>query len=119
MSENHGGPAFPRRAFVAPDFARALTHHGQEGMSLRDYFAGQVLAGSQSRRNPEDCYEIADAMLRARASDGQPEKERALVSELLQAAEGLMAACQHHGIHTGTMDYAKEIIQKAMAAGVR
>ena len=49
--------------------------HRQEGMLLRDYFAGQVLAGVAFDKtlSPDDddlvakrCYEIADAMLKAR-----------------------------------------------------
>ena len=78
--EQDGGPAFPM-----PDVAPA-----QEGMSLRDYFAGQVLAGVMGPffqefkdQSPaytvsgdflvaisEWAYEIADYMLdRRRCSD--------------------------------------------------
>ncbi len=64
MSTNHGGPAFP-----VP-----RTHGGTDkGMTLRDYFAGQALAGRNVQRAYKtwedmaaDCYEIADAMLAAR-----------------------------------------------------
>ena len=66
---NDGGPAIP-----CTD-AKGFT---SEGMSLRDYFAGQALAGmladetkQGSRGNyAEDAYDIADAMLAER------EKER-------------------------------------------
>ena len=60
---NTGGPAFPS------------THaHGQdEGMTLRDYFAGQVLIGLSIRRegatdenDARNAYALADAMLKAR-----------------------------------------------------
>jgi hypothetical protein len=62
-----GGPAFPRE----------YTHKGHSGMSLRDWFAGQALAGSLSNPNhtlgtvtfemvSTDCYKWADAMLAAR-----------------------------------------------------
>lgn len=68
MSEpiNDGGPAFPVTEDAWENF----------GMSLRDYFAGQALAGAIS--NPEygiglgktgiaeECYSIADAMISAR-----------------------------------------------------
>ena len=73
---NDGGPAFPDDRW-------------QAGMTLRDYFAGQALAGSLASQTPEShwsfaalpeettndkakngiarlCYEIADAMLKAR-----------------------------------------------------
>lgn len=69
-------PAFPRSADKIDD--------GTEGMSLRDYFAGQVLAGitanadiqiDQERLDVKEraaelcavwCYSIADAMLKER-----------------------------------------------------
>lgn len=43
MSEQDGGPAFP---------LEAKTNHlaDAQGMSLRDYFAGQALAAMSSRR---------------------------------------------------------------------
>ena len=63
-----GGPAFP-----VPNDANT---NGQEGMSLRDWFAGHALEGYMSildsRNNPdyqEDAtfmYQLADAMLIAR-----------------------------------------------------
>ena len=60
-----GGPAFPctdAKGFVS------------EGMSLRDYFAGQALAGLLAQYGYgalkqsliTDCYEYADAMLAER-----------------------------------------------------
>jgi hypothetical protein len=55
-TKDDGGPAFP-----------ALTH---PGMSLRDWFAGQVLASPIDDDADADlarrCYAIADAMLAAR-----------------------------------------------------
>jgi hypothetical protein len=55
---NDGGPAFP------------ISEHGLQGyngMSLRDWFAGQALAGGLDCRTTigtaELAYEIADAML--------------------------------------------------------
>lgn len=61
-----GGPAFP-----AEDFERWY-----DGMSLRDWFAGQSLAGTRAGDTPdslcdskvaaERAYEDADAMIRAR-----------------------------------------------------
>ena len=52
--------------------------HGQFGMTLRDYFAGQALAGyfahpTTPHQNATDgavyCYAMADAMLAARTGD--------------------------------------------------
>lgn len=68
--KNQGGPAFPT---PTPDL--------EEGMTLRDYYAGQALVGLLSGQYssagsstfnleevPEESYKIADAMLAARDS---------------------------------------------------
>jgi hypothetical protein len=58
-----GGPAFPRE----------YTHKGHSGMSLRDWFAGQALAGLCANGEVASAdvfamaaYKMADAMLAAR-----------------------------------------------------
>lgn len=63
---NNGGPAFP----VVCENGLG---HISDGMTLRDYFAGQALQGLLSREKPfsfdaaaEKSYELADAMLSAR-----------------------------------------------------
>lgn len=69
MSKTTGGQAFP---------VSMGSHNWREGMSLRDYFAGQALAGELSKPDgyvtPEKlatyAYRIADAMLLARETDG-------------------------------------------------
>ena len=62
---NDGGPAFPTPA--------GIQHN--DGMTLRDYFAAAALKGQAHRfAHPhehrellaQDCYDIADAMLKAR-----------------------------------------------------
>lgn len=71
MSVKDGGPAFPA---VVPESGA-----GYFGMTLRDYFAGQVVNGlAAGRMEPyegnaserewwaEEAYAIADAMLKAR-----------------------------------------------------
>ena len=67
---NDGGPAFPR---AGSPYVKA-----QEGMSLRDWFAGQVLQGLSSNADrwvstneviAKSCYEAADAMLKARSAN--------------------------------------------------
>lgn len=65
---NNGGPAFPSLTYCA------------NGMTLRDYFAGQALAGMAANRSIDlsrtgqvalSAYSLADAMLKAReASNG-------------------------------------------------
>lgn len=78
MSNTHNPPAFPTPPVVSPDG----TEHdnGQEGMSLRDYFAAQALTGllaayleTTTFNTSEKClimateaYSVADAMLKAR-----------------------------------------------------
>lgn len=68
-----GGPAFRCEQHETQD--GAWNHTFDPGMSLRDYFAGQVLGGfmaaKPTRFNPDEdagyCYRVADAMLAARA----------------------------------------------------
>lgn len=65
---NDGGPAFPCEGGELSGL------HANPGMSLRDWFAGQALAGCMADYNIGDtfqdvartCYEIADAMLKER-----------------------------------------------------
>jgi hypothetical protein len=79
---NDGGPAFPRVAHHRdPDHLHDF-YEAQEGMSLRDWFAGQALAGElatwhittsdpaeHSDKIAQRMYRIADAMLAARVTD--------------------------------------------------
>ena len=53
-----------------------VNHHGQKitGMTLRDYFAGQIVRGFMQQefttptyeKMADACYKLADAMLKAR-----------------------------------------------------
>lgn len=72
-----GGPAFPRQA-VGSDLA-GIVDCGAEGMTLRDWFAGQVLAGmmadeglaigeKQFSIDAARAYAMADAMIMARSN---------------------------------------------------
>ena len=57
--------AFPSLEWISSDGKQS-----GEGMDLRDYFAGQVLATMNSVDDTdfiaEHCYKMADAMMRAR-----------------------------------------------------
>jgi hypothetical protein len=70
-----GGPAFPRSAAEHSHGG----HYEQDGMSIRDWFAGHALSGQlafsphdsfDKTHQPEDvavlCYRFADAMIAAR-----------------------------------------------------
>ncbi len=71
---NDGGPAFP-----SPPLYPVTDNSAQprDGMSLRDWFAGQTLCGFMASKghsthfDPKEdakyCYKIADAMLAERA----------------------------------------------------
>lgn len=76
MSEiKDGGPAFPMQATFSPECG---TMPGQEGMTLRDWFAGQALTGflastpADAREWPDSeilairCFKFADAMIAQR-----------------------------------------------------
>lgn len=72
---NDGGPAFP-----VPDthHANGQVQYGSNGMSLRDWFAGQALssrgmygANVREKEVAAECYTIADAMLAAREKGTQ------------------------------------------------
>lgn len=90
---NDGGPAFPHMADLVSSDGNGGINTRQitsGGMSLRDWFAGQALAGLQANgvisENAAEmgkvtkmrdtqwrsvmCYEMADAMLAARAKQG-------------------------------------------------
>ena len=70
-SKDNGGPAFPLQ-IIGPDFPP-----GYSGMTMRDWFAGQVLASCarhwivEARASDDEiakwAYEVADAMLAERS----------------------------------------------------
>lgn len=70
---NDGGPAFPVQDSGYNTALHKWKPLGATGMSLRDWFAGQVLPAilrSYGTGNSDDiateCYQIADAMIAAR-----------------------------------------------------
>jgi hypothetical protein len=74
---NDGGPAFPHRAiahYVSDGKSGAEPVFTTEGgMTLRDWFAGQALAGmvpEAAKNKAEAAYAIADAMLAERSKSG-------------------------------------------------
>ena len=71
--KDNGGPAFPRPTSTDEHINTCNVYQDQEGMSLRDWFAGQVLAacaGDEGWNDAKDiaeyAYRQADAMLAAR-----------------------------------------------------
>lgn len=71
-TKDDGGAAFPTNGYDSPNHG---WQHGQDGMSLRDYFAAAALQGLMNgyHSHPngvklcsEIAYEAADAMLQAR-----------------------------------------------------
>lgn len=74
-----GGPAFPTADGTATDGEKTVVHDStSRGMSLRDWFAGQALAGIMADSTTtngasfaaiaEEAYQAADAMLKARGA---------------------------------------------------
>lgn len=82
MSKNNGGPAFPARNYIIPhDLAKQHVAElsATQGMTLRDYFAGEELSKTNGpyicdtpeayARLADHCYRMADAMLAERAKE--------------------------------------------------
>ena len=82
MSKETGGPAFPREDYQANGHERGFERLGQEGMSLRDYFAAKAMQGWLASYGENDshpvsngnelefatmAYKLADAMIKARS----------------------------------------------------
>lgn len=76
--KNDGGPAFPAPDVFRPDGVHVAG--GTYGMSLRDWFAGQIAAGMAAHSGtcglsygPGEiagrAYQVADAMIKARAGN--------------------------------------------------
>ncbi len=70
-----GGQAFPTEFYETEHGDRVEPFAGSPGMTLRDYFAAQFLAGRAARTLARDddyavaehAYKVADAMLAARS----------------------------------------------------
>ena len=70
-----GGPAFPIKGFQTRA-GQGFVNIEAQGMNLRDYFAAQAMSAYIGRPNfpvsvsdeelSQGCYEMADAMLKAR-----------------------------------------------------
>jgi hypothetical protein len=74
-----GGPAFPQHVAISPSGDVYGSSYYGDGMSLRDWFAGQALAGmieshgmGEKRHEyaAHDAYRFADAMIAAREGQG-------------------------------------------------
>lgn len=82
LEPNHGGPAFPRVGHSHPqDIEPEQWIKGNEGMTLRDYFAAKAMqgwlstfveassvfpTGYSAEAVARSCYMLADEMLKAR-----------------------------------------------------
>jgi hypothetical protein len=73
MTTNTGGPAFPSKKRTQRAGYATQEFEPVDGMTLRDYFAGQAIIAyhadgtfSDSEDVANWCYRIADAMLEAR-----------------------------------------------------
>jgi hypothetical protein len=70
---NDGGPAFPIADSYCPN---GQVQYGHNGMTLRDYFAGQAIAGLAIQTDLSDvalanyAWGLADAMIAARRAEG-------------------------------------------------
>ena len=87
-SSHDGGPAFPHGKYMKHKVTGAFDTYAHGGMSLRDYFAGQALAGlcanpdlgssvifSEDRPDEtiaEMAYTVADALIAQRGGEDDP-----------------------------------------------
>lgn len=80
MNINDGGPAFPGQWYdFQPCTGDQVVREQWSGMTLRDFFAAKAMQGyfaspvAPHRVDADDvakyCYEMADAMLKAREAD--------------------------------------------------
>ena len=75
--KNNGRPAFPKSIGSYRDYNGITQYNNsQSGMSLRDYFAAKAMSAILSRsalipidKLAEDCYDVADEMIKARGID--------------------------------------------------
>ena len=71
MEKNDGGPAFPNiQSLMQMDRYEVVVTQAT-GMTLRDYFAAKAMVfywpvTATKEHNADECYRIADAMLKAR-----------------------------------------------------
>ena len=84
MKWEHSGPVFP--SGIQPTGYTSEGSAFEYGMTLRDYFAGQALAGwlansvmcqgySPNSEYARQAYDLADAMIAARSGHGRPTGE--------------------------------------------
>lgn len=74
VNKETGGPAFPQNTKIMLPAGQEIHQGFMGGMSLRDYFAAKALETMNWTVRPydtrkqvaEDCYAMADAMLKAR-----------------------------------------------------
>ena len=78
-----GGPAFARQAVKIKRDGKTYAEYvgGQDGMSLRDWFAGMALGRYYSGHQApeyiaEEVYRIADAMIAERGKEARNDEER-------------------------------------------
>ncbi len=70
MTKDTGGQAFPGRELKVANKEKEIIEVPTEGMTLRQWYAGQALTGIIMYCYPskevlvEQCYEIADAMIK-------------------------------------------------------
>lgn len=74
-------PAFPHDKIVPEQAYSSLVIPAHPGMTMRDWFAGQALAGTMASGRcisnapewvPGYCYDVADAMLAEREAGSKP-----------------------------------------------
>jgi len=93
----NGGPVFPSYDIIHDAKTGMFAGLGtkSEGISLRDYFAGQVLAGSVSGRNMADQIDLMTDYITSKVGAQQHAEEAYFI------ADAMLAEREKQGVNNG------------------
>lgn len=118
MTNKDGGAAFPEMGGYYDPHQDQFVIEPTSGMSLRDYFAAKAMQGQLDEGTIEHiverAYEIADAMLAARATP-QPDPVREELAEALEDAREWMSSVEMHLRDSAVFKQSMQRIEAALS----